>query len=326
MDIAAGPARRAVGVRRNPPRLTSSACGASAFFAARRTSWLRPRQSVRSFRRAGSRVDCPVVGPLYRVESTTGAVAVGGRGVAVPGGFRRVPVPHSPPWLRFQSPLIGRVESWRAAGRGRWMLRRFRSGPQSGARGHVSSSRLVKPSVPISGTGLSVAFIARVMRPFRSGVLSAGRRPGTVRTAEPRIQHRLLHLCQPNPAARAGASSVASPSSRPSPSRNRSSGSTVLCGSSCPTAQDGVDEPNDPLNRLRAVPAKHLLEPTRRLVRALVLGTHATPHLPRRVLVRRMSNPRKVKLPPSARFTRRVLSRLSSTSSWPILPALPPRT
>ena len=40
------------------------------------------------------------------VESTTGAVAVGGRGVAVPGGFRQGPVPHSPPWLRFQSPLI----------------------------------------------------------------------------------------------------------------------------------------------------------------------------------------------------------------------------
>ena len=33
----------------------------------------------------------------------------GGRrtgGVAVSGGFRQVPVPHSPPWLRFQSPLI----------------------------------------------------------------------------------------------------------------------------------------------------------------------------------------------------------------------------
>ena len=29
-----------------------------------------------------------------------------------------MPVPHSPPWLRFQSPLIGRVESWRVAGRG----------------------------------------------------------------------------------------------------------------------------------------------------------------------------------------------------------------
>ena len=32
----------------------------------------------------------------------------GGRrmGVAVPSGFRPLPVPHSPPWLRFQSPLI----------------------------------------------------------------------------------------------------------------------------------------------------------------------------------------------------------------------------
>ena len=32
----------------------------------------------------------------------------GGRrmGVAVPGGFRSWPVPHSPPWLRFQSPLV----------------------------------------------------------------------------------------------------------------------------------------------------------------------------------------------------------------------------
>ena len=52
-------------------------------------------------------------------------------------------------------PLIGRVESWRATGRVRWLIRRFRTGPQSGSRGHVSSSRLVKPSIPISGTGLS---------------------------------------------------------------------------------------------------------------------------------------------------------------------------
>ena len=28
-----------------------------------------------------------------------------------------MPVPHSPPWLRFQSPLIGRVESWRGSHR-----------------------------------------------------------------------------------------------------------------------------------------------------------------------------------------------------------------
>ena len=45
---AAGPARRAVGVRRNPCRPTSSACGASAFFAARRASWLHPVQLVRA--------------------------------------------------------------------------------------------------------------------------------------------------------------------------------------------------------------------------------------------------------------------------------------
>ena len=81
----------------------------------------------------------------------------GGRrmGVAVPGGFRR---------CRCLTPRRGSVSSRRSsvgsrAGAppvgGRWMLRRFRSGPQSGSRGHVSSSRLVKPSVPFSGTGLS---------------------------------------------------------------------------------------------------------------------------------------------------------------------------
>jgi len=45
---AAGPARRTVGLRRNPCRPTSSACGASAFFAARRASWLHPVQLVRA--------------------------------------------------------------------------------------------------------------------------------------------------------------------------------------------------------------------------------------------------------------------------------------
>ncbi len=45
---AAGPARRAVGVQRNPCRLTNSACGGSAFFAARRASWLCPLQLVRA--------------------------------------------------------------------------------------------------------------------------------------------------------------------------------------------------------------------------------------------------------------------------------------
>ena len=60
-------ARRAVGVPRNPCRPTSSACGASAFFAARRAAWLRPPQLVRALLGcAGSRVDRPVVGPPYR--------------------------------------------------------------------------------------------------------------------------------------------------------------------------------------------------------------------------------------------------------------------
>ena len=49
----------------------------------------------------------------------------------------------------------GRVESWRAVGRVRWPFHRFRDGPQSGSRGHVSNSRHVKPGVPFAGTGLS---------------------------------------------------------------------------------------------------------------------------------------------------------------------------
>ena len=36
-----------------------------------------------------------------------------------------MPVPHSSPWLRFQSPLIGRVESWRAAGSSLWQKSGF---------------------------------------------------------------------------------------------------------------------------------------------------------------------------------------------------------
>ena len=54
-----GPARGAVGVRRNPCRRISSACGARGFFAARRAPWLRPLQLGRAF-----------VGPLYRHDRT----------------------------------------------------------------------------------------------------------------------------------------------------------------------------------------------------------------------------------------------------------------
>ena len=45
--------RRAVGVRRNPCRLTSPACAAGAFLAGRRASWLRPLQLVRASRLRG---------------------------------------------------------------------------------------------------------------------------------------------------------------------------------------------------------------------------------------------------------------------------------
>ena len=40
-----------------------------------------------------------------RVESTTGAVAVG-RGGRCSRRLSPIPVPHSSPWLRFQSPLV----------------------------------------------------------------------------------------------------------------------------------------------------------------------------------------------------------------------------
>lgn len=68
---------------------------------------------------------------------------------------------------------------------GRWMLRRFRSGPQSGSRGHVSSSRLVKPSMPRYGTGLSCWLHPKVYGTVQAGS-TFGRSP------------RLLHLFRPN--------------------------------------------------------------------------------------------------------------------------------
>ncbi len=48
-----------------------------------------------------------------------------------------------------------RVGGWRASFRVRWLLRRFRSGPQSGSHGRVSSPPLSEPGVRISRTGLS---------------------------------------------------------------------------------------------------------------------------------------------------------------------------
>ncbi len=52
-------------------------------------------------------------------------------------------------------PCSGRVGGWRASFRVRWLLRRFRSGPQSGSHGRVSSPPLSEPGVRISRTGLS---------------------------------------------------------------------------------------------------------------------------------------------------------------------------
>ena len=57
--------------------------------------------------------------------------------------------------LRFPSPLISRVGTWRADFRVRWLFHCFRSGPQSGSHDHVSNSRLVKRSVRFSRTALS---------------------------------------------------------------------------------------------------------------------------------------------------------------------------
>ena len=49
----------------------------------------------------------------------------------------------------------GRVEGWRVCYRVRWLVRRFRSGPQSGSHHHVSSPRHLERSVQISRTALS---------------------------------------------------------------------------------------------------------------------------------------------------------------------------
>ncbi len=48
-----------------------------------------------------------------------------------------------------------RVGGWRASFRVRWLVRRFRSGPQSGSLGRVSSPPLIKPDVRISRIRLS---------------------------------------------------------------------------------------------------------------------------------------------------------------------------
>ena len=51
--------------------------------------------------------------------------------------------------------VYGRVGGWRADFRVRWLFRRFRSGPQSGSHGLVSSPPLIKPDMRISRIRLS---------------------------------------------------------------------------------------------------------------------------------------------------------------------------
>ena len=64
------------------------------------------------------------------------------------------PKPQKPALRRL--PLSGsRVGGWRASFRVRWHVRRFRSGPQSGSPGRVSSPPLIKPDVRISRIRLS---------------------------------------------------------------------------------------------------------------------------------------------------------------------------
>jgi hypothetical protein len=71
--------------------------------------------------------------------------------------------------LRFHSPLIGRVEDWRAHGRVRWLVLGFRLGPQSGSHGHVSSPRHVKPGMRFSRTGLSCPLHAKGYGTYQVG-------------------------------------------------------------------------------------------------------------------------------------------------------------
>ncbi len=63
----------------------------------------------------------------------------------------------------------GRVESRRARFRVRWLFYAFRCGPQSSSHSHVSSSRLVQPSVRISRTGLSCWLLVEAYATYRAG-------------------------------------------------------------------------------------------------------------------------------------------------------------
>ena len=66
----------------------------------------------------------------------------------LPGGFRTR-------WENAPCRGARRVGGWRASYRVRWPVRRFRSGPQSGSRGRVSSPPLIRPGARISRIRLS---------------------------------------------------------------------------------------------------------------------------------------------------------------------------
>ena len=149
-----------------------------------------------------------------------------------------------------------RVEDWRASVRVRLLIRRFRSGPQSGSHGRVSSPRSSVGSgtgAPILGSGgcsiafalglspapmitfptpassnaacgfpalrFPIAFIPRFMWPIDWGALSAGDSgPGIVRTIQAaHIATAYSTSSSQIPDVRAGASDVAVSSSRPNP-------------------------------------------------------------------------------------------------------------
>ena len=154
------------------------------------------------------------------VESTTGAVAVGA-GEAVPGGFRP---------CRCLTPRHDSVSSRRSSVGSRAGAPPVGSGGSSGAFapglspapvGAFPAPASSNPACRFPALGFPVAFVSRVMRPFKPGALSADRRPGIRRTARAgHIASAYSTSSSRTPVARAVASSVAVPSSRPSPSRD----------------------------------------------------------------------------------------------------------
>ena len=82
-------------------------------------------------------------------------------------------------WRSRRHPTICRVGGWRASVRVRWSFRRFRSGPQSGSHGRVSSPPLTEPGVQFSRTGLSTGIMHLAHRRRRAdGSGACGRSRG----------------------------------------------------------------------------------------------------------------------------------------------------